>query len=140
MNILIAADGSPYTKHMLAHLAAHDEWMSPSHSYTVLTVVMELPPRAVAALDKAVVKSYYDDEAERVLMPIRTFFARHGIAATFVFKVGHAAEVVAGQAQAGKFDLLVMGTHGHGNLTNLVLGSVVNKVLAHCKTPLLLVR
>jgi len=140
MNILIAADGSSYTKRMLAYLAAHDEWLGAGHKYTVMTVVMALPARAVAVLDREVVKSYYDDEAEKVFRPIRTFFARQGISASFVAKIGHAAELIARQAEAGKFDLLLMGSHGHGNLTNLVMGSVTTKVLAHCKTPLLLVR
>ncbi len=140
MNILIAADGSSYTKHMLAYLAAHDEWLGAHHKYTVMTVVMALPPRAVAVLDREVVKSYYDDEAEKVFKPIRAFFSRQGIGASFVAKVGPAAELIARQAEAGKFDLLMMGSHGHGNLTNLVMGSVATKVLAHCKTPLLLVR
>jgi len=102
--------------------------------------VMVLPPRAVAVLDREVVTSYYDDEAEKVFKPIRAFFARQGISASFVAKVGQAAELIARQAETGKFDLLLMGSHGHGNLTNLVMGSVVTKVLAHCKTPLLLVR
>ena len=140
MNILLAVDGSPYTKRMLAYLAAHDEWLGANHKYTVMTVVMALPARAVAVLDKAVVKSYYDDEAQKVFKPIRTFLSRQGIDASFVSKVGHAGDLIARQADAGKFDLLVMGSHGHGNLTNLVTGSVVTEVLAHCKTPLLLVR
>jgi nucleotide-binding universal stress UspA family protein len=33
-----------------------------------------------------------------------------------------------------------MGSHGHTALTGLALGSVVTKVLATCKTPLLIVR
>jgi len=140
MNILVAADGSPYTKRMLAYLAAHDEWLGASHKYTVMTVVMALPARAVAVLDNTVVKGYYIDEAEKVFKPIRAFFARQGITAAFVAKVGQAAELIARQAEAGKFDLLLMGSHGHGNLANLVTGSVVTNVLARCKTPLLLVR
>jgi nucleotide-binding universal stress UspA family protein len=36
--------------------------------------------------------------------------------------------------------LLVMGSHGHGTLGNLVMGSVATQVLAHCKVPVLLVR
>jgi nucleotide-binding universal stress UspA family protein len=43
-------------------------------------------------------------------------------------------------ADKGKFDLLMMGSHGHGTLTNLVMGSVATKVLARCSTPVLLVR
>jgi nucleotide-binding universal stress UspA family protein len=140
MKILIAADGSSYTKRMLAYLAAHDEWLGASHAYTVMTVVMALPARAVAVLDKDVVKRYYDDEAEKVFRPIRTFFTRQGISASFLAKVGQADALIARQATAGKFDLLLMGSHGHGNLVNLVMGSVATKVLAHCKTPLLLVR
>jgi nucleotide-binding universal stress UspA family protein len=140
MNILVAADGSPYTKRMLAYLAAHDEWLGASHRYTVMTVVTGLPPRALAVLDREVVKRYYEDEAEKVFKPIRAFFARQRISAAFVAKVGPSAELIARQAEAGRFDLLLMGSHGHGNLTNLVMGSVATKVLAQCKTPLLLVR
>jgi nucleotide-binding universal stress UspA family protein len=140
MNILVAADGSSYTKRMLAYLAAHDEWLGPHHRYTVMTVVTALPVRAVAALDRESVQRYYDDETEKVFKPIRAFFARQGIVASFVRKIGSPAELIARQATAGKFDLLLMGSHGHGELTSLVMGSVATKVLARCKTPLLLVR
>ena len=140
MKILVAADGSPYSKRMLAYLAAHDEWLGASHQYTVLTVVMGVPSRAAAVLDKATLKSYYDEEAEKVLKPIRAFFERQGIRATYLAKVGHAADVIAAQAEAGRYDLLLMGSHGHGNLANLVMGSVAARVMASCKTPLLLVR
>jgi nucleotide-binding universal stress UspA family protein len=33
-----------------------------------------------------------------------------------------------------------MGSHGHGTLGNLVMGSVATQVLAGCKVPVLLVR
>lgn len=140
MKILIAADGSSYSKRMLAYLAAHDEWLGAHHDYTVLTVVAGIPSRASAVLDKAILKAYFDEEAERVLKPIRAFFERQGIRASYVSKVGHAPDVIAAQAERGAFDLLMMGSHGHGNLTGLVLGSVTTKVIAHCRTPLLLVR
>jgi nucleotide-binding universal stress UspA family protein len=140
MKILLAADGSSYSKRMLAYLAAHDDWLGGQHDYTVLTVVPGVPARAAAVLDKSVLKDYFDDEAERVLKPIRTFFERQGIRASYVAKVGHAADVIAAQAERGGFDLLLMGSHGHGNLANLVMGSVTARVLASCKTPVLLVR
>jgi nucleotide-binding universal stress UspA family protein len=140
MKILIAADGSSYTKRMLAYLAAHDEWLGDRHDYTVLTVVMGVPSRAAAVLDKATLKAYYADEAARVFKPIRSFFARQGIEANYVAKVGHAADEIATLAEAGHYDLLAMGSHGHGNLASLVMGSVAARVMARCKTPLLLVR
>lgn len=140
MKVLVAADGSRYTKRMLAYLAAHDEFLGNRHHYTVLTVVPGLPGRATLVLDKAIVKSHYDDEAERVFKPIRAFFARQRIEASYVSRIGNAGELIARQAAAGRFDLLLMGSHGHGSLGSLVMGSVATQVLARCKTPLLLVR
>jgi nucleotide-binding universal stress UspA family protein len=37
-------------------------------------------------------------------------------------------------------DLIVMGSHGRGGLSAIVLGSVTNKVLTHTKTPVLVYR
>lgn len=140
MKILVAADGSPYTKRMLAYLAAHAEWLVAGHDITVITVSPPVPPRATAMLDSELLKSYYEDEAEKVFKPLRTFLAKQGVAAKFVHKVGHAAEVIGKTAEAGGFDLLLLGSHGHGALANLVMGSVATKVLAGCKVPTLLVR
>lgn len=140
MKILVAVDGSPYTKRMLAYLAAHDEWLGSSHQYTVVHTVHAVPPRAAAVLDKALLKGHYDDEAEKVFKPIRAFFKKQGLEATFVAKVGPAAEHIAATASKGGFDLLVMGSHGHSSLGNLVMGSVATKVMAQCSTPVLLVR
>jgi nucleotide-binding universal stress UspA family protein len=87
-----------------------------------------------------VLKSYYDDEAEKVFKPIRAFFARQGLSASFIAKAGPAADTIVAAAEKGRSDLLIMGSHGHGSLSNLVLGSVANKVLARSRTPVLLVR
>ena len=43
-------------------------------------------------------------------------------------------------AKRGKFDLVVMGSHGHGLFRNLVLGSVATRVLAACTVPVLIIR
>ncbi len=140
MKILVAVDGSPYTKRMLAFLTARDEWFGPRHAYTVISVVPPVPPRAASVLAKDVLKSHYEAEAERVLKPIRAFLGKQGVAAEYVSKTGLAAEIISAVAEKGNYDLLMMGSHGHGSLGNLVLGSVATKVLAQCRTPVLLIR
>lgn len=140
MKILVPVDGSPFTKRMLAYLAAHDEWLGDAHRYTLVHVTPAVPPRAAAVLDKAVLQGHYAEESEKVFKPIRTFFAKQKINAEFVAKVGPAADTIANLASKGKFDLLMMGSHGHGLLGNLVLGSVATKVMAHCETPVLIIR
>ena len=63
MKILLAVDGSPYTKKMLAYLATHAEMFGTNNQFTLLNVQMPLPPRARAAVGAEVVKSYHDEEA-----------------------------------------------------------------------------
>jgi len=139
MKILLAVDGSPYTKKMLAYLATH-ELFTTDNEYTVFTVQPALPPRARAAVGKEIVDQYYEDEAEKVLTPVTKFLLRHKIDAKSSWKTGSAGESIAKFADSGKFDLLIMGSHGHSALVNLVMGSVATQVLAHCKVPVLLVR
>ena len=140
MKILVPVDGSPFTKRMLAYLAAHDEWLGEAHQYTLLHVTAAVPPRAAAVLDKAVLQEHYAAESEKVFKPIRAFFNKQKIRAEFVAKVGPAADTIAALATKGQFDLLMMGSHGHGLLGNLVLGSVTTKVMAQCGVPVLIVR
>jgi nucleotide-binding universal stress UspA family protein len=140
MKILLAVDGSEFTKKMLAYLSTHAELLSPSNSYTLLTVQAQLPPRARAAVGKEVVESYQREESEKVLSPVSKFLLRHDVNAKALAKVGHAGEVISKTADSGKFDLVVMGSHGHGTWGNLIMGSVATQVLAHCKVPVLLVR
>lgn len=140
MKILLAVDGSKYTKKMLAYLVTHPELFSSGNDYTVLTVQVPMPSRASAVVGSDVVKNFHIEEAERVLNPVCKFLARHGIEAKSSWKVGAAGTVIAKFADAGKYDLVVMGSHGHGALVNLVIGSVATQVLASCKRPILLVQ
>ncbi|HEY0200192.1 MAG TPA: universal stress protein [Burkholderiaceae bacterium] len=140
MKILLAVDGSSYTKKMLAYLNTHDELLAGSHEFTAITVQPALPNRARAALGKDVVDQYYAEEAEKVVAPVRKFLGRHGVEIGTLVKVGPAGETIAKAADAGKYDLLIMGSHGNGSFANLVLGSVATKVLANSKVPVLLVR
>jgi nucleotide-binding universal stress UspA family protein len=140
MKILLAVDGSEYTKKMLAYLTTHESLISASNSFTIFNAQPQLPPRARAAVGKEIVDKYHSEEAEKVVGPVSKFLARHGIEAKSQWKVGQAGETIAKAAESGKYDLLVMGSHGHSALGNLVLGSVATQVLAHCTVPVLLVR
>ncbi len=140
MKILLAVDGSAYSKKMLAYLSTHEALLSADHDYTVFTAQPDLPPRAKAAVGKEVVKSYQSEEAEKVLAPVAKFLLRHGINAKTEWKVGPAGTSIAKVAESGKFDLVVLGSHGQGALGNLVMGEVATQVLANCKVPALLVR
>lgn len=140
MKILLAVDGSRHTKKMLAYLVTHEELFSPNNQFTLLSVQTPLPSRARAAVGKEVIDGYYREASESVLRPASQFLLRHQINAKSLAKTGHAGDWICKTAATGKFDLIMMGSHGHGTFGNLVLGSVATQVLSHSKVPVLLVR
>jgi nucleotide-binding universal stress UspA family protein len=139
LKILLAVDGSAYTKRMLGWVAAHDEFFDPMTEYTVFTAVAELPPHS-GFFELGDLKGYYAARGEQVLAPVRAFMAQKTWRASFEQRIGPAAELIADEASKGEFDLIVLGSHGHSALANLALGSVATGVLARCKTPVLLIR
>jgi nucleotide-binding universal stress UspA family protein len=139
MKILLAVDGSDFTKRMLAYLAAHDELLARRADFTVLTVVAPVPAQVTHFIDKETLSAYYSDQAEAVLKPIKSFAAQKGWAMTVRHEVGQATEVISRVASDG-FDMLVLGSHGHTAFGSLVMGSVAAGVMARCKTPTLIIR
>lgn len=140
MKILLPVDGSTYTQRALDCMANSVELFGPRHSYVALTVVAPIPTHAARFLDRDVLQGHYRDEAEKALAPVRDFAQRHGLTIATRHEVGHAAQAIAAFAEREKVELIVMGSHGHSALTNIVLGSVATGVLAHCKVPVLIVR
>ena len=140
MKVLLAVDGSDDTKKMLAYLTTHEDLLGAKPQFVVLNVQPAIPSRAAKVAGKEMVDEFHRAEAELVLAPVAKFLVRHEIHAKSEWKVGPAGETIAKFADEGKFDLLVMGSHGNGALGNLVMGSVATKVLAQCTVPVLMVR
>ncbi|MCY1047417.1 universal stress protein [Corallococcus sp. bb12-1] len=51
--------------------------------------------------------------------------------------IGEAANVVLEEAERGKYDLVVMGTHQRKGITRMLLGSVAQKVVGRAACPVL---
>ena len=140
MKILLPVDGSDYTKRMLAYVAAHDELLGAGHDYTFFTAVAPVPTHATRFLERCTLDGYYDEQAEQVFKPVRAFADQQRWTYRTEHVHGHAAEEIAGIAESGKYDLIVMGSRGQTALGNMILGSVATGVLARCKQPVLLIR
>jgi nucleotide-binding universal stress UspA family protein len=65
--------------------------------------------------------------------------ADEGIKVSLHEPTGVVAEEILNQADELNADLIVMGTHGHGAMYNLLVGSATKGVLKHSRRPVLLV-
>ncbi|CAA9385183.1 MAG: hypothetical protein AVDCRST_MAG51-82 [uncultured Ramlibacter sp.] len=140
MRIVLAADGSPYTKKALAFLANHESLAGPKDELLVLNVQPSMPPRVRSMVGAEAIAGYHQEEAEKVLGPIRKFLERKGIAFRCDWKAGEPAEQILAAAGRSKAHLIVMGTHGYGLFGRAVMGSIAQRVLVDAKIPVLLVK
>lgn len=140
MKILLAADGSSYTKKALAFLVTNHEIAGGQGEVVVVNVQPAMPPRVKSMVGAGAVQDYHREEAEKVLRPIEKFLQRHDIAFTSRWAVGNPGAEIVKAAKKEKAQMIVMGTHGHGILGRAILGSVAQNVLTQIELPVLLVK
>jgi nucleotide-binding universal stress UspA family protein len=140
MKILLPVDGSDCTTRVLDYLTTQESLFSKTHQYTFLYVTPTVPPQVRGMLSKEDVDGYYTQEIDKVLEPLRNRLQGTGLDVSFKGSVGRASDVIVQLAMSEGYDLLVMGSHGHSALGNLVMGSVVTNVMANTRTPVLVVR
>jgi nucleotide-binding universal stress UspA family protein len=140
MKILFAADGSKYTKKALAYLMAHESLLGPDGELMVLNVQPPMPPQVKTMVGAKVVADYQRDEAAKVLVPIDRFLKRHKVKYKLSSAVGVPGEQVVKAAKQFKAQMIVMGTHGHGFMGRVLMGSVAQRVTTDAEVPVLLVK
>jgi nucleotide-binding universal stress UspA family protein len=140
MKILLAADGSEYTKKAAAFLVTHEKLAGPEDELLVLHVQTAVPPRVKTMLGVSAIRSYHDEEATKVLGPLERFLKRHKLNFRTMWVVGSPSNEVVRVAKQEKVHMIVMGTHGHGVFGRALMGSVAQSVVSECDIPVLLVK
>ncbi len=140
MKILVAVDGSPIsTKAVKFAIKLGGELAQPAE----LTLFHADPPllNAVAVkLGPAALKRYHDENGKFATKHARAALNRAQIAFEETLVVDEPARAIVKHAEKGRYDLIVMGSRGHGALSNLLLGSVTSKVIAGCAIPVTVAR
>lgn len=140
MKVLLAADGSKYTKKALAFLVNHESLVSTNDELFVLNVQIQVPTRVKSMLGSTEVAAYYREEGDKVLNPIKKFLDKHALNYRCLAVVGHPVEEILKAAVKEKSHLIVMGTRGHGLIGRTLIGSIAQRVVSDSDIPVLLVK
>jgi nucleotide-binding universal stress UspA family protein len=141
MKILIAVDGSAYTRKALDYLLANRTMFVDGHQLVVVHVCAGISGHVARHLSKELVTDYYTEENAKVLDPVKALFAESGVSNyTIDPRHGHVAEEILKSAAAAQAGLIVLGTHGHGIFGRALMGSVATKVVAETNTTVMLVQ
>jgi nucleotide-binding universal stress UspA family protein len=134
-NILVAYDGSPTSRAALAQ--AYELAQTEHAEVTVLTVEPTVAPlAALAPVSVEGLRAELHDWAGARLREAETG-APDGLTVHTVQRKGHVGEEVVAEIESGGYDLVVLGSRGHGRIASEILGSVNSHVHFHAKVPTL---
>lgn len=137
--VLVAVDGSVHTKRAVSFLLRNRQWLAPRGHVTFMHVSPAMPRLSSGAGNKALAAGR-DAEFDSAMRDARQLAEKAGIRYRALRARGDPGQRLANHARGNHSSLLVMGSHGRGGLTSLMLGSVAQKTLAGCNTPTLIVR
>jgi manganese transport protein len=132
-NIAVSVDFSTADEKALNYAF---EWGGMDAQYTLIHVV-----ETVGAM-------MYGEEAddhettidETLLLEYQEMLSKKGFKVETQLGFGTPTKIIPGIINNGKFDILVMGTHGHSGLKDLILGTTVDKLRHKISIPLFIVK
>ena len=139
MKVLFASDGSECSDRAVKYLIRSFSKEVRKLRVTLFYVDAPMMSRVVAALGEQRVAEIHRENSDLCLRNARRRLKRAGIDFDESHATGNAAQCIARTAKAGKYDLVLMGSHGRTALKNVLLGSVSARVLAECTVPVLVV-
>ena len=140
MKILLPVDGSAFGSRAAKYVARHLQLFGKNPSVSLVYVDPPALQWNATAISPADIERFHQRNAERALRGARRVLDKGGVAYEQKHVVGEPGSAIAALARKGRFDLIVMGSHGRGAIKGLLLGSVVNRTLALSRVPVLVVR
>jgi nucleotide-binding universal stress UspA family protein len=141
MKILTLVDGSECSAKAVDYVATHQDCFQGKDGLQLLYIHPQVPgglARSIVGTDA--INAYYDEESKAALEPAERILRAKGISYQADYTVGDIAEQVQAYVAKHRIEMIVMGSHGHGGLKSLVMGSVATKVLTTASVPVLIVR
>jgi nucleotide-binding universal stress UspA family protein len=91
-------------------------------------------------INQETVNEYYREQGEEALAQARQKLDAVEFDYVYHISIGSPADAVLHFIEEHQIDQIIMSSHGHGTLTNLLLGSVASKVVLLSPIPVLLVK
>jgi len=144
--VLLATDGSDRA---LAALQRGVEILGREHTFLLLTSV---PPSFIPSatvgpmdshplvLDPAVEEEVARAQHDEAVADLSSVASTIGIEGEALVEVGEPGPTICSVAERRGVDVIIIGSHGHGWLQRVLIGSVSKHVLHHAPCPVLVIR
>lgn len=140
MKILIPVDGSDTSLKATKQAISLAKGLKKAPKLVLMHADIPLMRRVAAELGTEGTRRYHTENHEHAVKAARTALRRSKLDFTEKLVIEDAPAAITTEAKKGKYDLVVMGSHGRTALARVLLGSVAAKVLSHSDVPVLVVR
>lgn len=140
MRLLLAVDGSPVSRRAVQHAVRLARQLASPPELVLFNADAPLLQSVAIKLGAEAVRRYHAENAQAAMRDARALLKRARLAFVEAQVIGDPVEAIVREAKRGRYDLVVMGTHGRGALEGLLLGSVARKVIAQSTVPVTVVR
>jgi nucleotide-binding universal stress UspA family protein len=142
-HMLIPTDGSSRASSALQQAVALAQEMGAKVTFLIVTEPFRMLSAEAEQLERVrgEYEQYSKDRADRHLQWARQVADKRNVACdTRQVESDEPYRAIIEAAQTHGCDVIAMGSHGYGGAKALLLGSVTQKVLTHCKIPVLVYR
>lgn len=147
MKILLAIDGSPSSEAAVTEVASRF-WPEGTEVKILSAVKVAIPyiPDPFFILETANLElrerefNHLTTAVERAAAQLRESESGNGLKIETEILDGSPKEVIVDEAEAWGADLIVIGSHGYGNVKRFLLGSVSQAVAAHAPCSVQIIR
>jgi nucleotide-binding universal stress UspA family protein len=140
MKLLVAVDLSESSRTIIDRVKAitgdHTAWVWILHNAVPEPGFVEFKVDPVAARE-ALAKRFHAEH--RQIQELADSLRREGLEATALLVHGPTVETILQEAEDLDVDMIVVGSHGHGAMYNLLMGSVTEEILHKSRFPVLVV-
>jgi nucleotide-binding universal stress UspA family protein len=141
MKILVPTDGSVCALRALDYAINLDKLMGNTASISLLYVHDDTGLKHVRKhFPKGTIEDYLHDLSSKELKSSKSKLEKSSLDHEVIIKRGHVAGEIVKVAKSGKFDLIVMGAKGRSTFTDLLIGSVAQRVLSATHIPVTLIK
>ena len=138
--VLVPVDGSENSNRALKHALSLSSKLK--SKLTILNV-LEVPPFVYVQSQKLVdsVMTSLEKESKNILDVAQNQAKEFDVEyETALLKGDNIASIIIDYNKKNDFDIIVIGSRGHGKFKTTLLGSVSNNVLHHSKNPVLIIK
>jgi nucleotide-binding universal stress UspA family protein len=140
LKALVPVDGSSASERAVRHVIALMKGREPMEVHLINVQEEADAPQLRRFVKPADIKRMQLEHARTALQAAKRLLDRAGIDDKEHVMIGDPAEKIATFARRGRFDKIVMGTHGRTGISAMLMGSVATKVLHRATVPVTLVK